>query len=236
MLERHTTGTESLLLRTPISSEAEGGAMHPDDAKAGGNNLKLGWQILGHFGHIQPKRNLPTPTVADQFTDGLASSQQSDGSLHSVSLAQIVHRSDLLPTPNTMEHREIKTPEQIAELKLRSPGGYKNLRETVVNDLVTEHVDDSTVSDKWGSFKPAIERWESIVGRKAPEPTEPTGKDGAPRLSAKFTEWMMGVPEGWITSPKIGIKRNEQLKACGNGVVPQQAVLALTNLLKGVEL
>jgi DNA (cytosine-5)-methyltransferase 1 len=163
--------------------------MHPDDAKAGGNNLKLGWQILGHFGHIQPKRNLPTPTVSDQFTDGLASSQQSDGSLHSVSLAQVVHRSDLLPADNS-----------------------------------------------WGQFQPAIERWENILGRKAPEPTEPTGKDGAPRLSAKFTEWMMGMPEGWITSPKIGIKRNEQLKACGNGVVPQQAVLALSILLEGVEL
>jgi hypothetical protein len=232
--------------------------MHPDDAKAGGNNLKLGWQILGHFGHIQPKRNLPTPTVSDQFTDGLASSQQSDGSLHSVSLAQIVHRTDLLPTPNTMEHREIKTPEQIADLKLRSPGGYKNLRETVINDLIptpttrdykdgqAEHKRDGVVQTdtvaralfhgRWGQFEPAIERWESILGRKAPEPTEPTGKDGAPRLSAKFTEWMMGVPDGWITSLEIGIKRNEQLKACGNGVVPQQAVLALTNLLKGVKL
>jgi DNA (cytosine-5)-methyltransferase 1 len=210
--------------------------MHPDDAKAGGNNLKLGWQILGHFGHIQPKRNLPTPTVSDQFTDGLASSQQSDGSLHSVSLAQIVHRTDLLPTPNTMEHREIKTPEQIAELKLRSPGGYKNLRETVINDLIPVSTNDEYQNNNWGQFQPAIERWENILGRKAPEPTEPTGKDGAPRLSAKFTEWMMGMPKGWITSPKIGIKRNEQLKACGNGVVPQQAVLALSILLEGVEL
>jgi DNA (cytosine-5)-methyltransferase 1 len=157
-----------------------------------------------------------------------------------------------------MEHREIKTPEQIADLKLRSPGGYKNLRETVINDLIptpttrdykdgqAEHKRDGVVQTdtvaralfhgRWGQFEPAIERWESILGRKAPEPTEPTGKDGAPRLSAKFTEWMMGVPDGWITSLEIGIKRNEQLKACGNGVVPQQAVLALTNLLKGVKL
>ena len=44
----------------------------------------------------------------------------------------------------------------------------------------------------------------------------------------------MGLPEGWVTSPDIGLTRNEALKACGNGVVPQQAVLALRSLLEGV--
>jgi DNA (cytosine-5)-methyltransferase 1 len=29
----------------------------------------------------------------------------------------------------------------------------------------------------------------------------------------------------------IGISRNEQLKACGNGVVPQQAMAALRDML-----
>ena len=85
----------------------------------------------------------------------------------------------------------------------------------------------------WGKFAPAIERWERIT-RVAPAPTKPDGKDGAHRLSAEFTEWMMGLPEGWVTSPEIGLKRNEQLKACGNGVVPQQAVLALRMLLEGI--
>jgi hypothetical protein len=46
---------------------------------------------------------------------------------------------------------------------------------------------------------------------------------------------MMGLPAGWVTSPKIGLTRNEALKACGNGVVPQQAVLALRMLLDGVD-
>ena len=44
----------------------------------------------------------------------------------------------------------------------------------------------------------------------------------------------MGLDEGWITSPEIGLTRNEALKACGNGVVPQQAALALRILLDGV--
>ena len=40
----------------------------------------------------------------------------------------------------------------------------------------------------------------------------------------------MGLPTGWVTDPAIGISRNDQLKALGNGVVPQQAALAVSLL------
>lgn len=40
---------------------------------------------------------------------------------------------------------------------------------------------------------------------------------------------MMGLPAGWVTD--TGTTRNEQLKALGNGVVPQQAEAALHHLL-----
>lgn len=36
---------------------------------------------------------------------------------------------------------------------------------------------------------------------------------------------MMGLPAGWVTDCDLGA--NEQLKALGNGVVPQQAALAV---------
>jgi len=85
----------------------------------------------------------------------------------------------------------------------------------------------------WGKFEPAIKRWEEVIGRSAPEPTKPDGRDGNHRLSSKFTEWMMGLPEGWITD--VGLSRAQELKACGNGVVPQQAELALSILLEGIE-
>lgn len=84
---------------------------------------------------------------------------------------------------------------------------------------------------EWGEFEPAIRRSERAFGRSAPRPTEPSGRAGAERLSPRFTEWMMGLPDGWVTDPAIGISRNEQLKACGNGVVPQQAVAALSDML-----
>ena len=41
----------------------------------------------------------------------------------------------------------------------------------------------------------------------------------------------MGLPEGHVTDPAIGLTRNQQLKALGNGVVPQQAATATRSLL-----
>lgn len=49
-------------------------------------------------------------------------------------------------------------------------------------------------------------------------------------MSPRFVEWMMGLPEGWVTDVP-GLSRNAQLKALGNGVVPQQGALALRMLL-----
>jgi len=90
---------------------------------------------------------------------------------------------------------------------------------------------DDSQPVNWGDYEPAIRRWEARLGRPAPRPTEPTGRNEGHRLSPRFTEWMMGLPDGWVTDPTIGISRNEQLKACGNGVVPQQATAALRDML-----
>lgn len=84
----------------------------------------------------------------------------------------------------------------------------------------------TTSGTAWGNYEPAIRRWEYCLQRPAPRPTEPTGKDGAQQLSAKFVEWMMGLPEGWVTDvPEVS--RANQIKMLGNGVVPQQAAHAL---------
>ena len=45
------------------------------------------------------------------------------------------------------------------------------------------------------------------------------------KLNAKFVEYMMGLPDGWVTD--VGLSRSQQLKILGNGVVPQQAEYAL---------
>lgn len=80
----------------------------------------------------------------------------------------------------------------------------------------------------FGQYAAAVARWEQILGRTAPHPTEP-GQDDRARLSAAFTEWMMGWPEGWVTG--VDVPRTQALKMCGNGVVPQQAYLALELML-----
>lgn len=101
------------------------------------------------------------------------------------------------------------------------------------NDLVStiHEVEETPQTSPWGKFEEAIRRWESVMG-EAPSPTKPDGRDGQHRLSSEFTEWMMGLPKGWITGH--GLSRKDELKACGNGVVPQQAELALKILLKKV--
>ena len=81
----------------------------------------------------------------------------------------------------------------------------------------------------WGPYAAAVHRWEPVVGRRAPAPTELTER-GKHRLSPRFTEFMMGLPDGWVTDTP-GIKRNDALKMCGNGVVPQQAAAALNHML-----
>jgi len=80
----------------------------------------------------------------------------------------------------------------------------------------------------WGIYTAAIRQWEAVLGRAVPRPTEP-GRTGE-RLSPRFVEWMQGLAEGWVTDVP-GLSRNQMLKALGNGVVPQQAAMALRMLL-----
>ncbi|MEV4193374.1 DNA cytosine methyltransferase [Streptomyces toxytricini] len=77
----------------------------------------------------------------------------------------------------------------------------------------------------WGRFTPAIARWEAVLGRPAPWAT-----DDRNRLSPAFVEWLMGLPAGLVTTVP-GLTRTQQLKALGNGVVPQQAEAAIRLLL-----
>lgn len=94
-------------------------------------------------------------------------------------------------------------------------------------------IDDSQPVN-WGEYQLTIARWEARLGRRVPRPTEPTGRDSSPRLSPAFVEWMMGLPEGWVTAVP-GVNRSAQLKALGNGVVPQQAAAALRDMLAAFE-
>lgn len=84
------------------------------------------------------------------------------------------------------------------------------------------HTEPSVSASFWGQYEPAITRWESIT-RPAPQPT--VYRTNRERLNPRFVEWMMGLPEGHVTGR--GLSAAQELKMLGNGVVPQQAALAL---------
>jgi DNA (cytosine-5)-methyltransferase 1 len=74
----------------------------------------------------------------------------------------------------------------------------------------------------WGCYQEAITNWERLT-RISPDPIKND------RLEPKFVEWLMGLPEGWVTD--VDISDNAKLKALGNGVVPQQAAYAINMLI-----
>lgn len=82
----------------------------------------------------------------------------------------------------------------------------------------------------WGDYLPAVRRWEDLTGRPSPAPTE-RGPRGGIRLTPAWTEWLMGLPAGWVTDVP-GLGRKEQLRAIGNGVIPAQAFAAFHHLLQ----
>ena len=71
----------------------------------------------------------------------------------------------------------------------------------------------------FGQWQPAIERWQQVLGRQAPQAQH--GKT----VNPVFVEWLMGLPEGYVSN--VDLTKSAQLKILGNGVVPQQAALAL---------
>jgi DNA (cytosine-5)-methyltransferase 1 len=75
-----------------------------------------------------------------------------------------------------------------------------------------------------GPFSCALRRWELELGRPAPYPVAGETTNGHPAPNPAFIEWMMGLPEGWVTDI---LTPNQSYKALGNGVVPQQAYRAL---------
>ena len=174
------------------------------------------------FSELDEIASLPTPTTRD-YKDGSAPHER-DGEVQTDTVARAIFNSGevhILPTPRARSGAGASRNEV-------ANGDPKKRLEVRVEVLENDGIG-------WGKFEPAIRRWETITGIPAPAPTKPDGKDGAHRLSAEFTEWMMGLTPGWLTDPEMGLTRNEQLKACGNGVVPQQAELALRMLLEGVE-
>jgi DNA (cytosine-5)-methyltransferase 1 len=194
---------------------------------------------------------LPTPAVNDMgagktvdawdaWTERMQA-EHGNGNGHGKSLA--IEAQRLLPTPVSDNSRGLPQPGT----------GYASLPNAVMSLLPTPTSADAKASgaygyggnefctltdatgrqaQDWREYEAAIRRQEQTFGRPAPPPTEPAAK-GQPRLSPRFVEWLMGLPEGHVTDVP-GISRNDQLKALGNGVCPPQAAAATRAFLHDI--
>lgn len=204
---------EEAMLRTPSAIEGQGGAISEKKAKEKNRMLQVRDQMaqLAHENGLKVSAAiavdlLPTPVAIEGIKGTAAQGSEEKGKTGQVWLTNIAH--------DFARQQGLPTPAR-------------------QNGLPQPELPESAPLS-WGKFEPAIRRWELVLGRPAPAPTKPDGKDGSHRLSSAFTEWMMGLPEGWVTD--CGLSRVDELKACGNGVVPQQAEMALRILLEGVDL
>lgn len=159
----------------------------------------------GDRGEASAGRQLmPTPEAALALRGGAMDPARRRAAGSSVSLADAVH---VLPTVTASEHTG---PGHAGE-------GAPNLRTVAAEP------------GAFGRYQEAIDWWADVLGRPAPSPTE-QGPRGGRRLSAAFAEWMMGLPEGHVTGTP-GLSRAQQLRMLGNGVVPQQAAMAIQCLV-----
>ena len=211
------------------------------DAERRGRDGRASVEVGGTLGRAAaagggevPERLMPNPRTSD--TNGAGTHGDGGPDLRTV--------VSLLPTPAVNDMGAGKTPDawdawtEAMQARHGNGNGHgKSLEIEAQRLLPTTRATDGTkggpnqhgssgdlmlpsaVQD-WREYEPAIRRQEAAFGRPAPAPTEP-GKNGQPRLSPRFSEFLMGLPAGWVTDVP-GLTRAEELKALGNGVVPQQ--------------
>ena len=79
-------------------------------------------------------------------------------------------------------------------------------------------VDGDGVVSSWGRWDETITLWGEVLGRSHPQPVRRPGC--VAQLNAPWVEWMMGLPEGWVSDE---LDNTPAMRVMGNGVVPLQA-------------
>lgn len=212
IVENGLLETGGRLLPTPAAADSTGGRVSTElgGVRESGakRSITLATAVVRtELGMKANRRLLKTPTAQLAINGGSQHPDKRKAGGHGPTLADEVEH--LLPTPRASD--------RATEASRASEGFGRQLGQQVREDLA---------GGSWGPYAAAIHRWEQVLGRPAPDPTE-LGPKGGRRLSAHFVAWMMGLSEGWVTDPVLGLSRIEQLRALGNGVVPQQALYAL---------
>jgi len=148
--------------------------------------------VLPTCGDDSGSWHIPTPTAADVYTGKMKSSQQSEGSMHSVSLPDYVKRWN---TPNTMDALAPKSQEALDhEHETARPGRMNpnNLRDQIAVDE--------------GSRRWATPNTRDYVERKGMRPSRAATNRTTGYLSEEVEgslnpDWveryLMSLPEGW---------------------------------------
>ena len=156
--------------------------------------------------------HIPSPTVSDLYTGNLVSTQQSDDTNHSVTLPQWAER---YPTPQAADGSDVET-----GFGLRD---YVNHKRKYM--LPTPTVSDAPDGGGPPNKNANTTMWDGVnsLGQMAKQGHWPTphssagtgpgtqGREGGMniqtavqegvggKLSAVWVEWLMGLPEGWVS-------------------------------------
>jgi DNA (cytosine-5)-methyltransferase 1 len=204
-----------------VAADADGEVgWSPRNTKSGDGESADGFRSKesGRRDHGAGLTLLPTPRESDG-TKGGPGMRGSSGDLMLPSAVM-----QLLPTPTVNDSRGGRN-----ATANRSPGMDHHHSGWTLSDIAH--------AERWGIYAEAIARHEGVLGRPAPTPTQLSERNGKPQLSSRFVEFMMMLPEGWVTdvpnlvdSPRKSV-RNAQLSLLGDGVVPPQATAAFRFLL-----
>lgn len=162
--------------------------------------------------------NWPTPTCADQYTDKLKSSQQKEGSMHSVNLSQAVGMN--WGTPSATDYKGAYTKDA-----LKSTNGIDRLG--LLRNVGHLEREDYKPSD--GQLNPS---WEELL---MCWPVNWTQLEPLPVLNWPFRDRgafvaKRGLPQHEWEPPRTCGKipnRNSRVRAIGNGQDPSALTLAV---------
>lgn len=199
------TAVDYELLPTPVKGDGDRGS-----ASYGRGNPTL----IGSL--------LPTPTRRDGEEGRCVPSPELAAARRAAGRRVLEDAIALLPTPTATDSAASRN----TTARRSDPDSGHHDGTTLTDALVaTEDPVEALLDDAGrphlGRYEAAVRRWEHVLGRPAPHPVH--GK----AVNARFVEWMMGQPDGWVT----GILANRKaLRVLGNGVVTQQALAAIVAL------
>lgn len=75
-----------------------------------------------------------------------------------------------------------------------------------------------------------LEHWEKVTGERYPYPFYTLDPPrGLSRLSIEFVEWMMGLPVGYVSTPRLCLSHDDRMALLYSGTVPLQAAHAVAS-------